>query len=213
MNNFFKILLMVLLFINTIKSSGQIFRVHAGLNLSNMIYKTYGNRLEIKPGFNLGSTVEIPPNDFYSFEMGLILSSKGFQISDKVDLYEYQEKLNLLYLDIPLTAKVAFDIGSCKIYGKFGPYMGWGISGKWKYEERNNGETVKSSMYVSWGTGGDLKRFDIGLTVGAGIEVKSMLLNLFYGLGLANIASYTGGGNIIKNRILEVSVGYKLGGK
>jgi hypothetical protein len=213
MNNFFKILLMVLLFINTIKSSGQIFRVHAGLNLLNMIYKTYGNRLEIKPGFNLGSTVEIPPNDFYSFEMGLILSSKGFQISDKVDLYEYQEKLNLLYLDIPLTAKVAFDIGSCKIYGKFGPYMGWGISGKWKYEERNNGETVKSSMYVSWGTGGDLKRFDIGLTVGAGIEVKSMLLNLFYGLGLANIASYTGGGNIIKNRILEVSVGYKLGGK
>jgi hypothetical protein len=201
--------------INPIKSTCQIIGVKAGLNLSNMIFKTYGNGLDIRPGFHLGSTIEFPTNDFYSFEMGLILSTKGFKISDKVDQYEYQQKLNLLYFEIPLTAKVAGDIGFGKIYGNLGPYIGWGISGKWKYKESQNGETTISSQNISWGStsGFDLKRFDYGLTIGAGIEVKTILFNLSYGLGLANIASYAEGGNIVKNRLLQVSVGYKLGGK
>jgi len=199
------------MFLITTESFGQIFRVRAGLTLSNMIYKAYGNELRMKPGFHIGPTIEFPPNDFYSFEMGLNLSTKGFKFSEKGAGYEYQHKLNLLYFDIPLTAKVTYDADFSKFFGALGPYFGWGIAGKWKYTETNNGKTNTDVRNVKWGLNGtgDLARFDFGLTFRAGLEIKSLQIGLSYGLGLANISSYTGGGNEVRNRILEISVGYK----
>ena len=132
------------------------------------------------------------------------------------ETYKYESKVNLLYLDIPLSAKASFDLGGTKIYGVFGPYLGFGLSGKSKYEEAFDGETESDEEDIKWGSDedeSDLKRLDFGLTMGAGVEINSIQIGLSYALGLANISPYTDGGSKINNRVLGLSVGYKFGGK
>jgi len=204
----------------------QNFRVKAGLNLSNMLMKdyneTYSDDFKMNPGFHIGSTAEFPLTEMISFETGLFLSTKGFKKSEEEiimsETIEIEEELNLLYLDIPLTAKVSFDLDGAKIYGVLGPYLGMGLSGKSKYEYTFDGETETEEEDIEWGTNeevekDDLKRLDFGLTMGAGVEINSIQIGLTYGLGLANISTYPYDDFKIKNRVLGLSVGYRFGGK
>jgi hypothetical protein len=48
------------------------------------------------------------------------------------------------------------------------------------------------------------------LTFGAGVEINSVLIGLNYSLGLGNISPNTDNGNMINNRVLGLSVGYKF---
>ena len=118
-------------------------------------------------------------------------------------------------MDIPVTAKTSFDLGNTKIYGVFGPYLGIGLSGKTKLELEYDGEVVSKEEDVRWGSDeeADLKKMDFGLTVVAGIELNSFQMGLTYSLGLANISPYSENGYKISNRVLGISIGYKIGGK
>lgn len=201
----------------------QNFGLKGGLNLSTMLIKdddTYIDDFKMKPGFNIGATAEFPLAEMISFETGLLLSTKGFKISEEEtfmgETIEMEGKMNLLYLDIPLTAKATFDLGGAKIYGVFGPYLGIGLIGKIKSETTYDGETETDEEDIEWGSDedeSDLKRLDFGLTMGAGVEINFIQIGLTYGLGLANISPYTDGGSKINNRVLGLSVGYKFGGK
>ncbi len=201
-------------------SYAQTFGVKAGLNLSNMSITnddgwTDFDDTKMNPGFHLGGIVEFPISEMFSFDTGLLLSTKGFKINEKEDNYEDNIKMNLFYLDIPLTAKASFDMGSTKIYGVLGPYLGIGLNGKIKYEYGYMGDTETDEVEIKWGSGDedDLKRLDFGLTMGAGLEINSIIFELSYDLGLANIVTISDDSFTINNRVLKISVGYKFGGK
>lgn len=212
-------ILVFLLFLGT-ESFAQIFGIKAGLNLSNILAKdddvTYSDDFKMNPGFHIGPTVEFSINELFAFESGLLLSTKGTKISEKEtymdETWSYSSKVNLLYLDIPLTAKANFDIGSLIIYGTFGPYIGMGISGKTKYEYTGNGETETDEEDINFGSDeDDLKRLDYGITAGAGMEFNAIQIGITYSLGLANISNYADEVNKACNRVLGISVGYKFG--
>jgi outer membrane protein W len=193
----------------------QNFGLRGGLNLADMLLKVEDVSYDAKmvPGFHIGVTAEFPISKILSFETGLLLSTKGSKISEKDVNYEFEEKDNLLYLDIPLTGKARFDVGGVNIYSVFGPYVGMGLSGKYKVKEKESGVTVTYEDDIEWGSDGDYKRLDFGLTLGAGVEISSIQIGLTYNLGLANISPYTEGGTKVQNRVLGISVGYKFGGK
>jgi hypothetical protein len=181
---------------------------------------TYSDDFKMNPGFHIGATAEFPLAGMISFETGLLLSTKGFKIGEEETFFgetiKTEMKMNLLYLDVPLTAKAKFDLGGAKIYGVFGPYAGMGLTGKIKVEATFDGETVTEEEDIQWGSDedeSDLKRLDFGLIMGAGVEINSIQIGLTYGLGLANISPVTDGGSIINNRVLGLSVGYKFGGE
>lgn len=216
-----KLFVVVIAFTMTTELFAQNFGIKAGLNLSNMLVKaddeTYSDDFKMNPGFHIGVTAEFPLAEMISFETGLLLSTKGFKIEEETffgETYKAAEKLNLLYLDIPLTAKATFDLGGAKIYGVFGPYVGMGLSGKTKRVATFDGETVTEERDIQWGSDdeSDLKRLDYGLTMGAGVEINSIQIGLTYGLGLANISSVPGRPKI-NNRVLGLSVVYKFGGE
>lgn len=224
MKNLVKLLVVVIAFTMTTEIFAQNFGIKGGLNLSNMLVKddddTYSDDFKMKPGFHIGATAEFPLTGIFSFETGLLLSTKGSKMSEEEtfmgETYKYESKLTLFYLDIPLSAKASFDLGGTKIYGVFGPYLSYGLSGKSKYEETFDGETESDEEDIKWGSDedeSDLKRLDFGLTMGAGVEINSIQIGLSYALGLANISPYTDGGSKINNRVLGLSVGYKFGGK
>jgi len=203
--------------------SGMRFGIIGGLNLSNMLVKdndgTNSNDFKYKPGFHVGATAEFPISESVAFETGLLFSTKGFKSSFKATdngaIFESKGSVNLLYLDIPLTAKAYYNIGASKIYGAFGPYIGIGLSGKSKSEAIVNGVTQSDEQDINWGSGNsnELKRLDYGFTVGAGMEFNSFLIGLSYNFGLANISSTSDYGQKIKNKVLGLSIGYKFKSK
>ena len=219
-----KLLMAAVMFATAAESFAQTFGVKAGLNLSNLLEKddedTYSTDYKMKPGFHVGATAEFPLSEMFSFEPGILLSTKGYKYSDSGSDsgydWEETETANLYYIDIPLLAKASYDLGSVKIYGALGPYLGIGLSGKWEYEYSFDGDTESESETVEWGNDSEndhLKRLDFGLTFGAGVEISSFQIGLAYNLGLKNISAYTGDGFKVNNRVLGISVGYKFGAK
>ena len=189
------------LFTYSADSFAQTFGVRGGLNMSNMLLKSDENTADTKAkvGFHIGGTAEFEITDMFSFETGLFLMTMGY----KYEVLSVDYKTNLLYLNIPITAKARYELDNFSLYGLFGPYIGLGLSGK------NN------SVDIEWGSGDsdNLKRFDFGWTIGAGVEYEAFMAGLSYNLGLANIAAQTEGGYKAKNRAFLISVGYRFGVK
>lgn len=197
----------VVLFTMNAESFAQTFGVRAGLNMSNMMAKdddeTYSDDYKTKVGFQIGGTAEFEFTEMFSFETGLFLSTMGYKYDGLMGDYT----TNLLYLNIPLTGKARYELDNISLYGLFGPYIGLGLSGKYKNDD--------DSEDVKWGSGDDddLKRFDFGWIIGAGIEYQAFSAGLSYNLGLANIAATTDGGYKVKNRVFAITVGYRFGQK
>lgn len=218
MKNSIKLLVVVITLTMTTEVFAQNFGIKGGLNLSNMLVKddskTYSNNYKIKPGIHLGATAEFPLAEMLSFETGLLLSTKGFTESKATMLYggrflKSKLRINLLYLDIPLTVKGSSDLGRAKSFGVFGPYLGFGLSGK--AIETFENSTISNAKNIKWES--DFRRPDFGITMGAGVEINSFQIGLSFNLGLANISPNTDGGAKINNRVFGVSVGYRIGEK
>ncbi len=218
-----KNLLFILLLISLASSSfAQSFGVKAGLNLSNMTSKddddTYSDDYKMLPGFHVGIVADIPFSDMFSFEPGLLLSTKGFKFEESEEYMgetmESKMKASLYYIDIPLNLKASFGSEDTKFYGTFGPYIGMGLSGKSKSEITFMGETESDEEDIKWGSDkeeDDMKRFDFGVSVGAGVQFGSITVGAGYAIGLANLSPYTENGYTLKNKVISVSVGYMFG--
>jgi hypothetical protein len=219
MKNIIKLLLVVMVSLPSFESKAQVFRIIGGLNLSNMLVKddedTYSNDFKMKPGFHIGATIEFQLSDVLSLGTGLLLDTKGFKTKEEGQDWVDKGNLNLYYLDIPIVIKASHNLeGGIKIFGNIGPYLGVGLNGKIKGEYEYQGQKETYEEDIIWGNDeneSDLKRFDAGLTFGGGVEIKVILIGVFYDLGLYNISPYTDYGSTAKNRILKISVGYRFG--
>lgn len=216
MKNLTKVLMILFITLVCCQAYGQGFAIKGGLNLANMLEKddddTYSNDYTMNPGFHLGFTAELPLNSFLSFEPGLVFTTKGMKYEDEVMELDILAKANLYYLDIPLAVKASHDLGGgIRMYGAVGPYVGLGLSGKVKATVEYQGEEETDEEDIEWGSDedeDDLKRLDMGLTFGAGVEINSVLIGISYDLGLSNISAYQDYGTTSKNRVLKFSVGY-----
>ncbi|MBC8486945.1 MAG: PorT family protein [Bacteroidetes bacterium] len=210
MKNTVKILTIAVLFAISYQSFAQTFGIKAGLNLANMTIKddeeTYSDDLKMRPGFNVGGMVEITLVNDLSLQSGLFISQKGYK-------YEFDDNwkgsVSLLYAEIPVTAKYTFDVGKVGIYGETGPYFGMGLTGWYKSEF----EGEKDSDNIVFGKDEDFKLLDIGIRFGAGVEISSVQIGLYYDLGLANISHDDSGGYKMTNKVLGFTVGYWFGNK
>jgi hypothetical protein len=211
MKNLSRVLFFSLLALITTQTFAQKFGIQAGLNLATMLSKddefTYSEEMDYKmiPGFNAGVTFEMGLGDLIAVEVGLIADSKGFKIEEG----DASMKVSALYADIPILVKVGPSFGPIKVFGAAGPYVGIGLTGKYKLEYEGESETED----IEWGSGedADVKRLDFGAKFGVGAEVSGLTFGVYYALGLANIAADTEGGYMDKNRVLSISVGYKFG--
>jgi hypothetical protein len=205
-----KISMVVLLTFFFVQSNAQTFGIKVGLNLSKFLIKiddeTYSDEHKMNPGFHIGATADFAFNNLLSFETGLLLTTKG----TKTEEGGLKQKINLLYLDIPLTIKAGYAINDgLTIFGQAGPYIGIGLSGKYKWDSG----TDSGEEDFEWGNDAEndnFKRLDYGLTFGAGVEISKISIGISYDLGLANISTVTDDGYTEKNRVLKFSLGYSF---
>ena len=158
---------------------------------------------------------------------GLIYTGKGSKIQngEPGQIGYYKQTSNPFYLEVPVNLVFKAPIGGGnKFYAGGGPYLGVGIAGKNKTEGSAiisvNGEREiefsdddPTTLSEEEGTGfGVLKRFDYGVNGTVGIEGKSIVLGVNYGLGLAKLQSGSNNGsdNNNKHRVLSFTVGFKF---
>ncbi|WP_319480350.1 porin family protein [uncultured Draconibacterium sp.] len=198
----------------------QTIGVKAGYTLSDLFLEEDGESasedFSMRSGFHLGPVFEWDINEGAGIETALLLTTKGIKM-DESESYEgitYNAKanVNLWYLDIPVYGKLYADVGQTRIYGMAGPYIGIGLSGKTKMEESGGSENFSEEWGIEWGDSeeDDLKRLELGLAVGGGIEVNSFFFEFTSHFGLNNISPQSDYDVIARNRAFMFSLGYKF---
>jgi hypothetical protein len=195
----------------TTQSFAQLkFGAVAGLNFPSMSTKSLPSGVTKKTtvSFNLGGIAEYSLSDVYGLQSGLILSGKGLTIEQS----PVKQSISPLYLEIPINAYYKLNVGNYKVHLFAGPYLAFGIGGR--IETTGAGSSNKSAD-IKFGTAteSDMKGTDLGLNIGAGMEVKNLLITLQYGMGLTNLDPQGASENEFKNNVLGLSVAYIFGAK
>jgi hypothetical protein len=211
-------LMLIILVTFAFSTSAQVnFGIKVGGNLSNIKHdykdSDYEYATKMKVGFHIGLTSDIPINDMFSFQPGLLFTTKGWSYdldelfdefdpvrsvsADGLEIDGYA-RTSLNYLELPLN--VAFKANALQIYA--GPYLGIGIGGKHKNDYTvsfmGDSETFKDDYKLKSVFGevkeGDLEddedaftALDFGLNFGVGYTVGPVLIQAGYSLGLGNI--------------------------
>jgi hypothetical protein len=180
----------------SIAQSPVSFGLRGGVNFQNLNGKNAtGGNLDnkIKVGFNAGVTADIPvaaPD--YFVQTGLLFTTKGAKVES---VGGPANKVNLNYLEIPITFLYKPVLGEGRLLLGVGPYLGFGIGG--------------SADYGDVDFDNDLKRFDAGGNVLFGYQfTPNISAQLNAQLGLVNIQKNTTGDETIKNTGFGVSLGY-----
>lgn len=171
-----------------------------GMNFSNI---TKDSESKALPGFNLGVGMDYGFSENWSLQSGLIISSKGYKY-DAEDAHDYSYKARPIYLDIPILAAYKFNISdNTKFVINAGPYLAFGLGGKYKYDEGGDVKIFKDyDKKKGW------KRFDLGIQYGIGLELNDRyLINL---TGQNGFISPADGGENPKNMTFSIGVGYRF---
>jgi len=211
----YKLLIIVFAFTMTTKSFAQgKYGVKTGLNLANLLEKdndyTYSDDYSMRIGFHLGGTAEFPISEKLSAQAGLLYSTKGFRFSSLDDSSGNSSEsfsVILQYFEIPINVIYKIELGGLKLCLNAGPYLGYAFRGVTK-----DSEDFSIDLNIGSSEGDVIKALDYGFNIGAGVEINDAItIGLQYGLGLANIASYTENGYRVNNRVIGISFGYMFG--
>ncbi|MGK6351088.1 porin family protein [Parapedobacter sp. DT-150] len=193
------------------------FGVKAGINLPTIslsgeaLPDEYQDYLKSSASFYFGATADFFINANFSIQPGLTLSGKGYKLSEEEAGYAYHETWNVMYLEIPVNAVGRFDVGPGEVFVGAGPYYGFAVSGKSKWEEEYEGESDSGEEDIEFGSDdeADWKQGDFGLNLLAGYALTNGLnVHLGYGLGLSNLSN----GTDVKmsNRVFSIGVGFSF---
>jgi len=196
------------------QNNGTSFGLKAGVNFQNLTGKdAFGDKFDnkLKTGLALGVNAQIPiATDFY-LQPGIEFNQKGAKSNDG------NTKINLSYIDVPVSLVYKPLVGSGHVIFGFGPYVGFGIGGKVKgegYESDVKFQNEVNATEVASGTA-YFKRMDAGANIFAGYEMSnkiSLQLNTQLGLVKVNpkIQGATNDESSVKNTGFGVSLGYRL---
>ena len=194
------------------------FGVKAGMNLSNF---SGDLDMDAKVGFNAGVTVDYGFTPDLFFMTGLEFTTKGAKASDDFDM-----KLNLSYIQLPIHVGYKLNVAeNTRINLHAGPYLAYAVEGKWKAKEGSVEGSVSAFGDEMDAVGLKMKRFDLGIGLGVGVEFGQFNVGLGYDLGILDISDFgkelqIGNDNIsiivdgsdykVRNMNAYLTVGYKF---
>lgn len=207
MINYLKYVLSLILILAVADLHGQVKAGRViGLNLSTMTLKSGDTNYDTQTlaGIRFGGSFEIPLIGNLSLQPSILFSAKGSEyITDTTEQF-----ISPIFIEAPIMA--GYSIGSKAIKFSFlaGLYFACGIGG-------NNLDSTGALRSISFGPDetNDMKRFDVGLNLGALLDIKGILITFHYGLGLSNLSPDAINGSEIKNKMIGVSFTAMFAGK
>ena len=209
-----KIFAVAILALATLSINAQDFKTFrfgptAGLNVA----KATNLNASMAIGFNVGARAEYNFNDNCYLGGALLFTQKGYKLKEFIMLRGADLKANPYYIEIPINAGYRYSFNDkVSVFGEFGPYVAFGIGGKYKaegYESAkffgDEGKVNATALFTGNTYEISPKRVDFGLTFAAGVEISKFQIRVGYELGLTNV--YSGGGSC-KNRNLFAGLSY-----
>jgi hypothetical protein len=183
------------------------FGIVAGPNFSSATVKNAAGNKEtgdLVVGVRAGVTADLSLADEFYIGTGLLYAGKGNKTNDNL-------KTTLSYLQLPINFLFKPEVGNGWLNLGAGPYVAYGLGGKHKGTVGNVSAEWKAFDDESNIIGGKLKRFDAGLGIVAGYEMKAGLyMGINADLGLVNAYDNTDNDRSWKNTSFGVSLGYKF---
>lgn len=203
--------------------SAQNWGVRGSMNVSNLSTEMKAGKgvsvsdeegMNGKVGARIGIVVNGDRPGKFNFQSGLYLSMLGAKNKAEQGGSKIKEVDNLLYLQMPVLGCLSFPLKNpdSKWQFMFGPYFGYGVSGKSKLTQ--DGKTVKVDLFKKvdndFGARGGalLNRFDFGLSVGTGFLLRKVYLGMSYDFGLVNIVNKDVQEDlVVKNKNFSINMG------
>lgn len=208
---FVMVLMVSVPFVSAQKTS---FGVLGGLNFQNYTGKDYaGDKLsnDIRLGFHIGANAQIAVAPDFYFQPGLLLSTKGTKESAGSE----DAKIRVSYIEMPLNLVYKPLVGKGHFLLGFGPYLGYGISGKISVGDISEDIKFKGTVDSNDAQATYLRAFDAGAGIFAGYELENGVFCQFNTqLGLVKInpgyEGSTGDKSSVKNTGFGLSFGYRF---
>lgn len=174
------IMVIVSVFVFVLPSTAQVrLGVKGGINITKVSLNKDLVATENLTGFHLGPMVEIMfPGIDLGVEAAALYSQKG------MDFKKSSEKVSADFIDVPVSLKKKFGIGSLKIYALAGPYLSFRVGGDKSWKSSKKVEDIVSGLS---GLEVDTKTVAAGINLGAGIEIiQHLQVGLQYSIGMTN---------------------------
>ncbi|WP_282637472.1 porin family protein [Sphingobacterium thalpophilum] len=188
------------------------YGLRAGVNIPK--YSMENGNSESNTGFFVTGYLDAPVSPYFSIQPGLSLQNKGGKWSETLNDNNngITVKQSIMSLDIPVNLVAKLPTGaSGNFFVGAGPYVGFALSGKNKFEGDlgNSGLQDEEDVQFGSGDGDELKRTDFGINFLAGYQLTNgFQINAGYGLGLTNLSPNS---NLsTKNRIWSIGIGFGL---
>jgi len=174
-----------------------------------------------KVGFQVGGMLNAQINDYFAIRPELLFNNIGSKFeNDFVSI-----TFNTNYLSIPVNFVGQYPINDqFKLQAFAGPYMAFGLGGKYKMETPFGDIDGSIKMKKNPSTGGGdfyLNSLDFGLNFGLGFQYSAFVFTANYGLGLTNLESHykdpagedQRGEEKMHNRNITLGVAWLFGGE
>ena len=186
------------------------YGIKAGVAFPNYNFSGSNNSYstDAATNFNVTAFLDAPIVSNYLYvQPGVSLQGKGAKLSSGSTSFTQ----NTMWLEVPVNFVFKAPTGNVgSFFVGAGPYVGFGLSGKNKFDST----IVNVSSDVSFGKDKDLKSTDFGVNFIGGYQLNNgLMLHAGYGLGLTDIRgsnnSYFNDNNLT-NRVWTVGLGFAL---
>lgn len=215
---------------NTMTGNDARFGIKAGVNLARFHASgtdgstAFNDSAKDNVGFNVTAFADFGVGNNFFIQPGVSLQNKGTKFETTTTVAGITNtttsKVNLMAIEVPVNAVFRIptgDAGAVQISA--GPYVGFNISGKDKFETVTTGGnatgTTSDENDLKFGStkDKDYSSTEFGANFGLAYRTTSgFLIGANYGLGLSNLVpkdSRSGDGKLT-NRVLGFSVGYSF---
>ncbi len=215
---------------NTMSGSDARFGIKAGVNLARFhssgsdASKSFNDNAKDNVGFNVTAFADFGVGNNFFIQPGVSLQNKGTKFEETTTVGSITNtttsKVNLMAIEVPVNAVFRIPTGNAgAVQISAGPYVGFNISGKNKFETvttgGTNAGTVSNENDLKFGSSTD-KNYastEFGANFGLAYRTNSgFLVGANYGLGLSNLIpkDSRSGDSKLTNRVLGFSVGYSF---
>ena len=197
------------------------FIVRGGYQAANITGSSINTK--IAHGARVGAAADITVYDGgmsrISIQPGVDFAMKGYKVGEikKDDIAGLSSTTSLYYVDIPVLANFAFDLGNdLGVFVNAGPYLGVGVGGKTNTQGKIFGFEGKTAKDINPfdKDKGSLSRLDWGAQVGAGVEYSHFQVGVGTQFGIGDIRNEnwkkSGEEKAIRNSNFFVTVGYRF---
>lgn len=192
MKKLFTLVVVVLMVVGAKAQTEIVVGPKVGLNMTNISNFDKKNKLS----FHVGGFAEFRFNDYFAIQPELVYSRQGAR--DKIDGNKIKLRAN--YLNIPVLAKL-YVLDELSV--DLGPEFGFALNAKAKYKD--DGTTVKHKM-------NDINTLAVNFAIGLSYNWDDFMFSARYNLGLSNAFDKDNYDGNNKNRVFQLSVGYRFGG-